>query len=353
MDLLILNYSMSPDNLVFSHQRNVVNKLSTQFERTTVITADSNLGPSLSHVTVLSSQWRQNQNLRNALRFLRIVFPIIWRGRRNLVVFTHMAEVFAFLIAPICWFFKIPNHLWYAHASKSLYLKFSFPFLSSVITSTVGSCPIRSSKVKVIGQAIRLDEYEVVDSPVNFPPRRWYHVSRLDPSKNIEAVIEAILIMRQKGFDMCLDIYGAPSSHKFEQYSQQLRTISDKEDYQGWLRFRGPILHSKLLENAQKYDGFIHAFQGSLDKSLLEAIAAKRFVVSCNNEYRDIFGIQSKGGVNPSLELTEDIEESIEFGQDFIRSEIERKFKILRRNHSQEQWLDKLKVILYGGNLSN
>jgi hypothetical protein len=53
------------------------------------------------------------------------------------------------------------------------------------------------------------------------------------------------------------------------------------------------------------------------------------------------------------LELTEDIEESIELGQVFIRSEIERKFEILRKNHSQEQWLDKLKVILYGGNLSN
>ena len=337
---------MNSESLVFSHQRQIVEKLAPSFDCVTVVTADASTSSAIPNVTTLSMKWTLGRSFLNAYRFLKIIVPILIKKRGNLIVFTHMAEVFAFLIAPICWLLRIPNHLWYAHASKSPYLYCSYPFLSSVITSTPGSCPLSGDKVKVIGQAIELKDFAVVDSPPLFPPLKWYHVGRIDPSKNLEVVIETIRLLRLDGYEMELDIYGGPSSIHYEEYSTKIASLAVTSDYAGWLKFHGPVPRAKLVEIAKTHDGFIHAFSGSLDKALLEAIASRRFVASSNMEFHRAFD-PSEEFLNPALNsLYSQITYCIGRGEGYMQAEIERRYEALSSFHSLDIWISRLTKIL-------
>ena len=170
MKLLLLNYSMNARSTVFSHQLEVAKRLSRHFERTFVITADEHLGEKTANIEIQSSNWKSGQSLKNAITFYRLVIPVILSQRKDIVVFSHMTEVQSFLIAPLCRLLGIPHFLWYAHKSNSKYLRLSFPFLNGVITSTPGSCPIRSPKVHPIGQAIDIELFGIIQTLPNIPP---------------------------------------------------------------------------------------------------------------------------------------------------------------------------------------
>lgn len=346
MEILILNYSMNPDSLVFAHQRKIVEELTPSFDRATVVTADASIGSEIPNVTTISTQWQNGRPIVNSYKFIKIVIPILIKKRKSLIVFTHMAEVFAFLIAPICWLLRIPNHLWYAHTSRSPFLFCSYPFLTSVVTSTPGSCPIRGRKVKAIGQSIDMRQFALEDFPPHFPPLRWYHVGRLDPSKNVEDIIEAIHLMRLQGFNMTLDVFGGPSSTQSENYARNLELLASRSNYEGWLRFHGPVRRAQVVEIARDHDGFIHAFSGSLDKALLEAIASRRFVVSSNQEFHCTFNQSNKDISRPSHDLHQQIIDCIYRGESYMRAEIENRFNIVNTCHSLENWLVQLKQVL-------
>ena len=73
---------------------------------------------------------------------------------RKFIIFSHMTEVQSGIIAPISKLLGIRHLLWYAHKSKSKYLVWNNIFVDEILTSTSGSCPIKSHKIKPIGQGI-------------------------------------------------------------------------------------------------------------------------------------------------------------------------------------------------------
>jgi glycosyltransferase involved in cell wall biosynthesis len=347
VQLLVLNYSMNPHSTIFSHQRAIVGQLKSKFESVTVVTAESDIGHSVEGVVIKSLDWIQGRALRNTFQLLRIVLPLIIKKRKNLIVFCHMTDAFAFVLAPVCKLLQIPIHLWYAHATKSVYLRFGYHFFSSIMTSTVGSCPIKGDKVEVIGQAIEIPEFALMgDEMPRLPPLRWYHVSRLDPSKNLEIIIGAILELRTLGYGLTLDIYGDPSSKKHLSYANTLKSLAAQDNYSSWLKFHGPVLRSNLRKIAASHDGFVHAFSGSLDKSVLEAIASKRLVVSTNSEYRNEFKVQEITLDSPVSQLVSEISAYLAMDESDINKEIEKQFDILNQRHSLEHWVCSVHNIL-------
>jgi len=337
---------MNDSSLVFSHQREVAKLLSEQFEETFVITADEELGAEVDEIGVSSTLWKPNKRIRNVLCFYQVAVPLILRNRKNLTIFSHMTEVQSFLIAPWCRILRIPHFLWYAHTSKSLFLYSSYPFINGVITSTPGSCPIKGRKVHAIGQAI--DESKLIENPseIASPPLRWYHVGRIDPSKNIDMMVSVFRRLRTAGWNLTLDIYGAPSSEKSIYYFKSLLNKYQHELNSHWLRFPGPIKKDQLHSIANIHDGFLHAFQGSLDKAVLEATLAKRVVVSINHEYMKEFTIKAFADENPEELLHSLLCQTLSMPSSAISKVIQSNFEICQKNHTLKRWLAELCKVL-------
>ena len=346
MKLLVLNYSMNESSMVFSHQKEVVRRLSKKFSDTFVITADEDVGTEVPGVSVFTTAWRRGARIKNVVKFYRVALPIILKNRKDLIVFSHMTEVQSFLLSPWCRILHIPHYLWYAHASRSLLLVATYPLIDGVITSTVGSCPLRGMKVYPIGQAIDEANLKGRFSEIKFPPLRWYHVGRVDPSKNIDLLISVFARLRTIGWDLKLDIYGAPSSEKSKDYLANLLSKYQQDINLKWLCFRGSIERHHLSTIANDHDGFVHAFQGSLDKAVLEAILCKRIVVSINPEYIREFTSDNPVGENLHERLFVGMTEVLSMTPQAISNAIELRYESCRNDHTLNRWIVELCRIL-------
>jgi glycosyltransferase involved in cell wall biosynthesis len=222
----------------------------------------------------------------------------------------------------------------------------AYPFLSGVVTSTEGSCPLQGEKIKVIGQGIMLSMTSSDLIVPKVPPLRWYHIGRIDQSKRIEILINAVLSARQSGYDVTLDLFGIPSGLKSELYYQRLVELSKLPNFSGWLSFRGPIRREEIFHVSQDFDGFLHAFNGSLDKALLESVLCGRFVASTNREFLREFGGTFVSENFSKLSLSQQLLELIQCDEANLRESSSNQQRLLKKNHSFENWISKLLDIM-------
>jgi len=175
--------------------------------------------------------------------------------------------------------------------------------------------------------------------------KKWLHVGRLDPSKRIEEIIHSMEYCRGKGFELYLDIFGAPSSSKYHEYAIGLRSRFSSSLYSDWVKFKGPLARSEYKTLISEYDGFIHAFQGSLDKTLVEATLSKRIVVSTNQEYLRSFALEACAA-STKTSLAQMLLDVLETKYSKIETRINRNYLIAKNAHTFEVWIHKLNLIL-------
>jgi glycosyltransferase involved in cell wall biosynthesis len=330
---------MSSESQVFAHQRLIVERLSENFDSISVITASPLTEKLTKNYQVVSTNWRVGRPISNVIRFYIVALPILIKNR-NGIIFSHMTEVQSLLATPLCLIFNIRQYLWYAHTSNPLRLRILVPFLSGIFTSTRNSCPVRHHKVRCIGQSVDEQLSDCVDMPNYREEISFYHVGRLDPSKRVETIIEVVETIKNWGYSAKLDLYGAPSSNKTESYAKDLIETFTKSPYQDWLKFRGTISRDELISKSLTHQVFIHAFQGSLDKSLIEATLLKRYVITCNREYLGEFGVNVNLDHTDLDLLIQQIKTFFSYSTAAKNNEISRRLEIAKAKHSLSNWVD-------------
>jgi glycosyltransferase involved in cell wall biosynthesis len=337
---------MDKNDPIFSHQLEAVGSLSREFERISVITfkVGSDLGLP-SNVTVYYSRWVEGESFGNSLRFFRAVIRVFTQGRPH-VIFSHMTEVQSALLAPLTKFTRVPHFLWYAHASKSLYLRICEIFCDGIISSTVGSCPISGRKINLIGQAI--------DSQLFYFTRRdrqlkkFVHIGRFDPSKKIDEIIETLFSSESGNSKITFTQVGDPSAERFLDYKEDTeRRFTNLIDAKV-VCFNSSIPRSQLPALLESQDVFIHSFEGSLDKTLIEATMSGLPVVTVNSEYRRIFGGWSN---KKAVSLKDELDAFLVRSKDSksLQDETHRRRLLSEKMHSQRNWIENLTQILKNG----
>lgn len=342
---------MNSQSMLFSHQQEIASELSKYFKHTYVVTSGPDFGSATKNVSIFSTNWSEGKHIRSVLRLYFHAIPILLRYRKDSVVFFHMVDVQAFLLTGICKLLGIRNYLWYAHKTSSVYLKVAAPFLTGIFTSTRGSCPLKGNKVIAIGQAVRTKSDNDSIPLASAKPNDWYHVGRLDPSKNLEDIISVLEDFRKEYPDIKLTIYGKASSRSTEEYASRLIQKYSANGYPDWLTFYGELQHSQLSNLSLQHDGFIHAYQGSLDKTLVEAAMLKRVIVSANPEFSLEFEGRDQGkyeNVQNILRLK--LERIYNLNAESRLELINRNYELAVSEHSTDVWLGRLIVELKGLN---
>jgi glycosyltransferase involved in cell wall biosynthesis len=249
-----------------------------------------------------------------------------------------MTEVQNLMLAPFARIFRTPIYLWYAHMSLSPYLRISYFLSNGIITSTKFSCPIKGSKVFEIGQAI--DSVTFNGPEFHGPIRKLIHLGRFDESKNISALIETVSGMRYEYPELTLEIIGTASNFKNQGYAN---SILKKHTEEKWLTFRPSIPRAQVPDKLTESDCFIHAYEGSLDKILVEATLMRRPVVTRNHGYLEEFGTWSDS-IPTSLEL--ELISLLKMSEREVTIEVNRRREIATNNHDISSWVEKLNSIL-------
>lgn len=338
--LLILNYVMDLDHPLLAHQHAAVEKLAANFAEITVISGALGRTQLPQNVTVLNSNWEPSKRVSSAIRFMRLVLPLIF-SRKFAVLFSHMVDVQAALISPFTKFARVRHIFWYAHAHPSRYLKFAHIFVDKIVTSTAGSCPITGPKISTIGQAIDVSTFKTsgVRSYDSF--NRLIHIGRFDKSKNIDQLIEAAVQLRKTNPKLTLTIVGNPSNTSSKLWADSV--ITNSRPHSTWLTFLPSIRRDEFPKVISTFDIFFHAYIGSLDKVLVESTLLKIPVVSLNPEYRKEFGFW---GSHNDVTLENEYTALISRSPEAIRIEIEARHSLAEAHHSESHWIKELTRIL-------
>jgi glycosyltransferase involved in cell wall biosynthesis len=335
---------MDEKSQVFSHQIELVNQLSVKFDQITVLTARVGVCNTEKNVKVISFQWVEGKRVSSLLRFLKIFIKTI-RSEKFTVLFSHMTSVQSAFISPITRIIRLKHFLWFAHTSNGIFLKVSRLLSDGIITSTPGSCPLTGNKIYPIGQSINSQKFKKKNSNTQ-PVKNLVHIGRFDPSKNIKEIVYEVKKLRSNFPDLKLEVIGSPSSDRFKDYELNVKAQFDSAVQLGWLKFTPHIPRSSLPEILQTYDCFIHSFQGSLDKTIVEATFSGLPVITINNEYRKIFGSWDliDAGIDNSLKDQAQLLLNLDGSK--RQNEVDRRYEVAIGQHELTGWIDRLVSIL-------
>lgn len=343
-NLLVINYAMDEKSQVFSHQIELVNQLSSKFDQITVLTAQVGVCNTEKNVKVVSFDWVEGKRVSSLLRFLKVFIRTV-RSEKYTVLFSHMTSVQSAFISPITRSIKLKHYLWYAHTSNGIFLKVSRLFSDGIITSTPGSCPLKGNKVYLIGQSINSKKFKKKNSNTQLI-KNLVHIGRFDPSKNIKEIVYEVKKLQSNFPDLKLEVIGSASSDRFKDYELNVKAKFNSEVQLGWLKFTPHIPRSSLPEILQTYDCFIHSFQGSLDKTIVEATFSGLPVITINNEYRKIFGSWNLTNTGMNNSLKDEAQLLLNLDGSKRQSEVDRRYEVALKQHELTGWIDRLVSIL-------
>jgi glycosyltransferase involved in cell wall biosynthesis len=332
---------MDSEHPLLSHQQEAVNALSNKFDHVTVITGQVGANDASHNVKIINTHWNAGQSFRNAVRLLARSLPLLIRGDFNSVFF-HMTDLQCALLSPFIRLRGKKQFLWYAHTSKSNYLLWSSLWVNSIITSTPGSCPIKSEKVLPIGQAIDESRFAKI-SLEKFNLDKLIHIGRFDKSKQIETLIQAAIELRGENDQIELKLVGSPANEESKIWATGLAAKYRNETELGWLKFEGSISRALFPVKMAKSGCFFHAYIGSLDKTLLESTMLCVPVVTINPEYINIFGSWSN---SEPISLISEYRALTSLNFADLDTELTRRHSLALRSHSLTNWVNQLAQLL-------
>lgn len=355
--LLIFAYAFDETSQVFSHQIGVVKSLSSQFDQTVVIASKvgskesqeySSDPKSNNRTIVIQADFsRSNSFLSNVRRFLTLISFL--RDFQFHSVFYFMTETSAVLFGAYFRLRKIRQILWYAHAHKSIRLVIASYLVDLICSSTRGSMPLDSNKIRLIGQMV--DETLFSFSPKALSRNLvLIHYGRFDESKNIGLLLrvtEKLIVFKP---EILFKVIGSPSTQYSTSYQEQIIKDFAEIISSGRVMIFPACLRSQLSQHLMKSDIFLHAFQGSLDKSLVEATLVGLPVVTLNHEYLREFGTWSEKSFREDIDLAEflvnEVLSVVSLSSSKLAAEQFRRHKIAIENHSLTRWSSKMSKLL-------
>ena len=327
-ELLFINFKIDSKDPVLGFAPRIVEEFSKEFYSITVLTGFFSGEKIAGNVKITSTNWVPGQNLRNVLKFYYYLIKILINDK-PILCYTHQAAPQAVLAVPFIKLFKMKQILWYASVSNSWAIKLATNVVSRLVTSTNLSKPFESHKYFVIGQAIQTEGISKKNSFTKKQTLNFVNVGRLDPSKGLEYIINCLKAQTHIG-TFTFNHFGATTQNSGE-YKKHLQSIYSDEIVSGQVKFNGGIEYSQLVNTYAKFDVFIHSFDGSLDKVLIEALAGGIPVVTTNRAFKEMFG---SWATKINATLNEEIVSFLAMNEKEINEKLAKQTKILALQHS-------------------
>ncbi|MAF65799.1 MAG: hypothetical protein CMJ84_09100 [Planctomycetes bacterium] len=173
--------------------------------------------------------------------------------------------------------------LWYTHAGVDRRLRLAVEQVDRVFTASAESMRVPTQRCVVTGHGIDLGHFDVGEAPSDEPPR-LLSVGRLTPRKDPLTILEALALLRGRGFELGLDLVGPGMTRADSQTLTEVRARIARPDLAGCVALHGAVPYREVVDVYRRAVCVVNAsLTGSLDKTLLEAMACRRPVVSCSD----------------------------------------------------------------------
>lgn len=289
--LLIVTYVLDEHDPVLAWQLSVVRELAARVPRVTVLTERRGTGALPDNARVIELPHRPYHVPRRAgggwLAAPRVVRALKTDPPDACVV--HMASEWLYRLGWVLRRLNVPTVLWYAHGTVSRRLRLAVRYADVVITSTDEGFRVATPKKRVIGQGIDVSRFRRPDQAVK--GHVVLYVGRLSRRKRLDLVIAAMARALRTAPDrgLRLRLVGPPLTKDDEAYVSELRVQAQREGIADAIEWAGFVPHDQVV--TQYRDVFLHlnlSETGSMDKTVMEALAARTPVLTSNPALRSV-----------------------------------------------------------------
>jgi glycosyltransferase involved in cell wall biosynthesis len=222
---------------------------------------------------------------------------------------THMVPRYSLAAAGPARRAGVPHFLWYTHAGVDARLRRAEAVVDGIFTASEESLRLATPKRVVTGHGIDVAHFAPQGAGVSYAaqhdtPRadvtrragrrgertRLLSVGRLTPSKDPLTVLEALAALVAEGRDVCLDWAGGGLARGDDAYGASVRDRARALGLEERIRWLGAVPYAEVPALYHGADVFVSASRtGSVDKVVLEAMAAGVPVVTSNESFPPLF----------------------------------------------------------------
>ncbi|MDP2709122.1 MAG: glycosyltransferase family 4 protein [bacterium] len=290
MKLLILTQKVNLDDDVLGFMHGWIEEFSKKCGSITVVCLEQGNYKLPGNVEVFSLG-KERGGLK--IKYLINFYKYIWRERKNYdAVFVHMNYEYVILGGLFWQLLNKKIGLWYAHGYAPLGLKIAEKLVDIIFTSTRSGFRLASRKIKIVGQGIDINKFEAQDMESRANHRnKIISIGRLSPSKDYKTLILAFEILKNKGLALRVELIGGPAVESDKIYADDLSRLVEEKKLSGMIKFIGPVAHKEISRYLRGAGLFVNmGLTGSLDKAMVEAMAAELPVITCNEAMTEVLG---------------------------------------------------------------
>lgn len=285
MNLLIITQKVDENDQLLGFFIEWLKRFAQKFDKLTVLCLEKGNYNLPGNVKIISLGKDKGAN---KLKILATYFLLLTTLRHDYdFVFVHMNPIWM-VLGGFCW--KImgkKRYLWYTSGGVTLKLKIAEKFADKIFTASPESFRLPSKKVIITGHGIDTNLF-VPDSNYKLQTSNFklklLSVGRIAPVKNYETLIEAAKILKDKGVDFSVTMVGEAPLEQDKDYELRIKERIKTLRLENNFNFVGKVSHKDLPQYYQSHDIFIHLSKtGSLDKTILEAMACGIRVLSSND----------------------------------------------------------------------
>lgn len=210
-------------------------------------------------------------------------------------LYCHMNPEYTIVSFPMAFLFRVPIIHWYAHGAINTRRKLMELFARHIVTSSAKGFrkPMFQKKLHIMGQGIDISLFNYKPKQ-DISEQRIVYVGRISPVKDIESILKALQIL--EGQHIYFDIYGDPAMKEDAVYLKNLRMMTTALKIDDRVLFKGGVPYRALPKIFQEADILVNmSTTGSMDKTVLEALATGCSVITANDAYAGI--LNEKGMV--------------------------------------------------------
>jgi len=203
-------------------------------------------------------------------------------------VLTHMVPRYSVVADGLARRAGAGHFLWYTHKGVDQRLRDAVGVVDKVFTASAESMRVDTPKKVVTGHGIDLAHFST-DAPPPAPPV-LLSVGRLTPAKDPLTLLDALARLRADGREVTLDWAGGGLAAGDDDYAGEVRARIEALGLTDAVRLRGAVPYREIPALYAGATLFVSGSRtGSVDKVVLEAMAARRPAVTCNESFPPIF----------------------------------------------------------------
>lgn len=286
MRLVFLTQVLDRQDAVLGFVVRWLEGLAARCERVRVVALEvgdtSGLPPNVDWVEI-----GRRGRLRRWLRYRHALGQALGRDGFDTLL-AHMVPRYALLARGPARRHGRPLFLWYTHAAVDARLRAAERVVDGIFTVNRASLRLETEKRIETGHGIDLAHFDVGAVPEG--PVRLLAVGRRTPAKDPLTLIRAVAELERRGVPVVLDLVGGALAAGDPAYGEAVRAEIETLGLARRVQLVDDVPYRDIPALYRACTLLVSASRtGSVDKVVLEAMAARRPAITCNEAFDDVF----------------------------------------------------------------